>query len=124
MKNFILILTLFAGFLVWQSCEYDWIESEPVIIPDSVSFATDIMPLFKGSCDAGVCHGKGGKAPELTDENAYTSLTTGGFVDLGTPENSIIYTKMAPGGSMNKYLQSAGDPQLVLKWIQDGALDN
>ena len=123
MKKIILILALFAGFLAWQSCEYEWVETEAVVIPDTVSFANDIIPIFDRGCDASVCHGTGGIPPILTPEEAYTSLFEENQIDLNTPENSILYTKMAPGGSMNKYTQP-GETELVLKWIQQGALNN
>lgn len=106
-----------------QSCEYEWIETEPVVVPDTVSFTTDILPIFDRGCDASVCHGKGGTPPDLTAENAYASLFAENQIDLAAPENSILYVKMAPGGSMNKYTE-LGEPELVLKWIQLGAPNN
>lgn len=123
MKKYTLILILFAGFLAWQSCEYEWIETEAPVIPDTVSFANDIIPIFERGCNAGVCHGQGGIPPILTADQAYTSLFEENQIDLNTPENSILYTKMASGGSMNKYTEP-GEPELVLKWIQQGAMDN
>jgi hypothetical protein len=106
-----------------QSCDYAWVEEEPVEVPETVSFSNDIIPIFERGCNAGVCHGSGGVIPELTPDNAYTSLFDNNQIDLNVPENSILYTKMAPGGSMNKYTE-AGDIEFVLAWIQQGALDN
>jgi len=123
MRKLLFILTLFAGFAMLQSCEYDWVETEPVITPDTVSFSHDILPVFERGCNAGVCHGDGGKDPVLTDASAYNSLINGGYVTTATPETSIIYVEMADGGSMNKYT-TYGDSELVLKWIQQGALNN
>lgn len=121
MKKILLIFTILFGLVTWQSCQYDWVEEEPV--PDSVSFIVDIIPIFNTGCNASVCHGSGGQKPELTTENAYTSLFEENQIDLAVPENSTLYKKMATGGSMNKYT-SLGDPDLVLKWIQQGALNN
>jgi hypothetical protein len=45
------------------------------------------------------------------------------MIDKANPESSRLYTKCAPGGSMNKYCQP-GDPEIILKWIQEGALNN
>jgi hypothetical protein len=123
MRKLIFILTLFAGFTLWQSCEYDWVETEPINTPDTVSFSHDIIPIFERGCNAGVCHGDGGIAPILTSAEAFSALTTGGYIDTATPENSGIYVEMADGGSMNKYT-AYGEPELVLKWIQQGALNN
>jgi hypothetical protein len=121
MKKILLIIAIFAGLMAWQSCQYDWIEEEPV--PESVSLAVDIIPIFISGCNSSVCHGSGGVKPDLTAENAYTSLFEENQIDLTVPENSILYKKMATGGSMNKYT-SLGDSDLVLKWIQQGALNN
>jgi hypothetical protein len=123
MKNILFFLALFTGFLVWQSCQYDWVEAEPVDPDQTVSFAEKIVPIFEAKCNAGVCHDDGGKDPVLTPANAYNSLINGGYVDTTTPGSSGIYTSMAPGGSMSNYCEKA-DADLVLIWIQQGALDN
>jgi hypothetical protein len=123
MKKVLLILALFAGFLAWQSCEYDWVESEPFNPSDTLSFSAEIIPIFESSCNAGVCHGTGGKDPILTPDVAYNSLIDGGYVDINVPENSSIYTSLVPGGSMANYAQT-GDADKVLIWIQQGALNN
>jgi len=126
MKKILLILALFAGFMAWQSCEYEWIEQEPPDPNDTntvISFSTDIVPIFERGCNASVCHASGAVPPDLTRENAYQSLFDENQIDLATPENSILYTKMATGGSMNKYTEY-GEPDKVLKWIQQGALNN
>jgi hypothetical protein len=123
MKKLLLILSIFTVVVAWQSCQYEWVEEEPINVPDTVSFAADIIPIFNTGCNASVCHGKGGEAPELTQENAYTSLFAENQIDVATPENSNLYKKINTGGSMNKYSQP-GDPELILKWIQQGALNN
>ena len=123
MKKLLLILALFAGFLAWQSCEYDWVEAEPLNPSDTLSFSAEIIPIFERGCNASVCHGPGGKDPVLAPDQAYNNLTTGGFVDTANPENSIIYSVMAPGGSMSNYT-STGDADKVLIWIKQGALNN
>jgi len=127
MKKVLLILALFAGFMAWQSCEYEWIEQEPPdpndTTPKVVSFSAEIIPIFERGCNASVCHASGGVSPDLTPANAYQSLFDENQIDLTTPENSTLYKKMATGGSMNKYTEF-GEPQLVLKWIQQGALNN
>jgi len=127
MKKVLLILSIFIGFLAWQSREYAWIEEEPAdpndTIPDTTSFSEEIIPIFEKGCNASVCHAAGAVKPDLTRENAYTSLFENNQIDIAVPENSILYVKMAPGGSMNKYT-SPKDPEKVLKWIQQGALNN
>ena len=81
------------------------------------------MPVFNNGCNTNVCHGSGGTAPDLSEANAYNSLTGGGYVDTDTPEASIIYTTMTTG-NMVPYVQDPGDADLILAWITQGALNN
>ena len=124
MKNTIIpIMILMVGaFLVFNSCQYDWIEFEEPVLPDTVSFANDVVPIFERGCNASGCHG-GGFNPDLRPDVAYVSLMSGGYVDKNSPASSSIYTVMIPGGSMVNYTQP-GEADLVLEWIEQGALDN
>lgn len=114
-----MLVGLMLGF---QSCQYEWIEFEEVEIPEVVSFETDIVPLFEAGCNSNVCHG-GGKDPDLRPDKAYNSLLSGGYVDVANPEQSSIYTSVITGGSMAQYSQP-GDEELILAWIEQGALNN
>lgn len=117
------ILALFIGLaLSFQSCQYKWIEYDEVVIPDTVSFSKDVVPLFEASCNTSVCHG-GGKDPDLRPDNAYVSLMTGGYVNVSDPPGSSLYTCLLTGGSMVNYSQP-GYPDIILGWIEQGALDN
>ncbi len=115
------LLFAFAGFILC-SCEYEWIQPEKQPIPDNVSFSGDIMPIFNNGCNTNVCHGAGGTAPDLSEGNAYNALIDGSYVDTDTPEASILYTTMK-SGTMKPYT-TPGDEEIVLGWIQQGALNN
>lgn len=123
MKKFILLIVTLIGMAAWQSCQYEWVEPVQTIIPEVVSFSADIQPIFNESCNNAGCHAPGGTAPDLTAANAYNDLFSMSLIDLTTPENSILYKKVASGGSMNKYTKT-GNPEIILKWIQEGALNN
>lgn len=123
MKIFKALITFaLAGFILC-SCEYEWIQPEKIPIPDDVSFSADVMPIFNNGCNTNVCHGAGGTAPDLSEANAYTSLITDGYIDTETPESSIIYTTMTTG-NMVPYVQNPSDPDIILAWIEQGALNN
>lgn len=120
--------------IVLLSCESEKRpEDKEGNIPDVVSFTDHIIPIMEGRSDAKLIEGKTGRActdchdggtpPDLTAENAYIELTSGGFVDIETPENSKVYKKMEIGGSMNQYTNTT-DIAIVLKWIEQGALEN
>lgn len=91
-----------------------------------VSFVSDIIPIFNSSCNLSGCHSPGGKSPDLTSANAYTSLTNGGFVNTGDPQTSELYQWMTgkrgtpmPVSGINKDYNA-----LVLAWIKQGAQNN
>lgn len=91
-----------------------------------VSFARDITPIFNNSCNTSGCHNTGGKTPDLSSTNAYTSLTNGGYINTGTPQNSDLLlwmtgkkgTPMPPAGVNKEY------NALILAWIKQGAQNN
>jgi hypothetical protein len=97
------------------------LNTEP--IPEEPSFSEDIIPFFETSCAYTGCHDSGGIPPDLTEDAAYLSLTTGGFIDTDNPSQSELYVKMAPGGSMEQY-STTRDTQMVLRWIEQGAQNN
>ncbi len=126
MKKILLIVIAITGIMVWQSCQYDWYDPVDYIPPppgDTTYFSLEIIPIFNNSCNSGSCHGAGGIPPDLSPANAYADLFARNQIDTVTPENSKLYIKCAPGGSMNKYCQP-GDPELILQWIKEGALNN
>ena len=105
-----------------SSCEYAWIDYEEVSVPDTVSFSNNVVPIFERGCNASVCHG-GGADPDLRPDRAYNSLISGGYVNTDDPAMSSIYTSIIKGGSMEQYADP-GDDEVILKWIEQGALNN
>ena len=117
----LLILLGFLPFLV-QNCTYDELPEPEIEIPDTVSFELNIIPIFEANCNSSTCHSTGAVPPDLTPDNAWISLTFFGYVDTEDPESSTLYREIN-GGSMEQFT-SAEDRALILKWIEDGALDN
>jgi hypothetical protein len=116
-----LLFFVLAGFIIC-SCEYEFIQPEEKPIPENVSFANDIIPIFNNGCNTNVCHGPGSTPPDLSPDNAYDALMSGGYVDTETPEASILYTSMK-SGSMKPYT-TPGDEDIILAWIEQGAKNN
>jgi hypothetical protein len=95
-------------------------------ITRTVSFTSDIIPIFNSSCNTSGCHSTGSKLPDLTIVNAYTSLTNGGFINSSDPQTSELYLWMTgkkatpmPVGGINKDFNA-----LILAWIKQGAQNN
>jgi hypothetical protein len=95
-------------------------------ITRTVSFSNDILPFLDNSCNISGCHNSGGRAPELSTANAYTSLTNGGYINVEDPSASLLYLWMTgkkgtpmPVSGINKEYNA-----LVLAWIKQGAINN
>lgn len=111
--------------LIFGGCSYNWIVEEEVVDPSdpdapAVSFSAEITPIFDAKCTS--CHTTGNQMPDLTPENAYSSLNSSRYVNTSDPASSLIYTKASPTGSHVKY--SEAEAALVLTWITQGAQNN
>ena len=128
MKTFKFLLAILAVTLLFSGCVYNFIvpeEGPPPPNPDepTIFFAEDIIPIFENKCTG--CHKPGGDAPDLTRENAYTSINTAKYINLETPETSLIYTFPSPETNSHKWKEySEAEAAYVLGWITEGALDN
>lgn len=120
----LIFLFVAAVAIAWSisSCTYYENPVEPVVVPDSVFFSKNILPIFDARCDNTGCHTTGGIKPNLSPSTAYNDLYTYGLIDVDAPDQSTLYMKVHTG-SMAKFT-AAGDADLILKWIQQGALDN
>lgn len=111
-------LIIFAGVVLFSSCEKYAYETEVINPVDTVHFQAQIQPIFNGICIN--CH-TGGRNPDLRNGYSYNSLTTGGFVNLPA-ETSRLYRQIT-SSSHDSYTLPA-EKQLILIWIQQGALNN
>jgi hypothetical protein len=131
MKKIVPIAIAFVVFLtVSQSCT----DSTTLVVDNSpsvtktVSFSSDIIPIFNSSCSLSGCHNSGGKAPDLTATKAYSSLTIGNYLNLGAPDQSVLYLYLTGKKSPQMPLGGEANPSnlnnLVLAWIKQGAKNN
>ena len=121
-KIFRYMMMVLALAAIFQACEYEWIEPEDAEIPDAISYSNNIQPIFNRSCNTSGCHTSGGPDPDLSPDNSYNALLTGEYVDVNNPEGSSLYTSVK-FGSMQVYAQPE-DAAYILKWIEQGALNN
>jgi hypothetical protein len=128
MKIASVLFLVYASIMLLSGCYKD----ETVIIETGeevtreVSFAQDLIPIFNSSCNSSGCHNAGGKAPDLSAVNAYSSLTNGGYINTSSPEYSELYLWMT-GKNGTPMPPSGIDPDynsLVLAWIKQGAKNN
>ena len=125
MKKLLLIVIGLVLPLTFSSCYYDELPPENIVIPDVVSYSTDIQPIFNQSCIG--CHNPGSVEPDLTNPNSYNILINDGWVVPENANGSVLYKSligdgaplMPPNGAL-----SDGKITLVQKWINQGALNN
>jgi len=120
--NYAIAIAAFAMMLLLTSCEYDFVEPDNTPPPATISFTTDVMPVFNESCNMSGCHATGAAEPDLSPANAYSSLVDGGFINTSDPASSLLYTSMATGSM--KPFSTTSQTNLILAWIQKGALNN
>lgn len=116
-KTFTVIIVL----SVLSSCYYD-IESElypeGCETPQVVSFEQNVQPIVGLNCAVSGCHVYGGEGPGLLD--SYDGVKA--FVDSGDFEFRVFESPddpMPPSGELGEC-----DKELILHWINQGALDN
>lgn len=116
------LLLIVAGMFI-VSCEYEFIEQLPPP-QGTVSFSQQVEPVFTSQgCVA--CHKPGNQLPDLTTGNAYASIIATGVVDTNNPEASKLYDLPNPATSQHSWKKyTENQAQIVLLWIQQGALNN
>jgi mono/diheme cytochrome c family protein len=122
MKKIMLLIVTLIGIISWQACQYEWVEPAKTVVPEVVSYSADIQPIFNQACVG--CHSTGGINPDLTPANSYADLFANNLIDTVNPDQSILYLKIAEGGSMAKYAPPGDPDEIILKWIKEGALNN
>ncbi|MBC8320586.1 MAG: hypothetical protein H8E34_07680 [Bacteroidetes bacterium] len=119
-----IVMVAFIMIMV-ASCQYKFLV-EPIIPPpppgDTTSFSLEIVPIWVAQNCTG-CHGTGGTQPDLTADNAYSSITGMGLVNTDDPPLSRIYTHPLPDGNHYKKY-TAAQATLLLYWIEEGARNN
>ena len=129
-KLLIIMIGLCAISIGLWSCQWHTIEPIAIQLPDpgdpnnpvdSVSFATEVFPIFDAKCSS--CHPTL-HAPDFSSvSNAHTSLTENSYVDTDTPANSLVITKIT-SGDHNATSYTTAEQTSILTWITQGAKNN
>ena len=111
--------------MMFNSCDYDFMKPEPIILPtDSISFKTDIIPIFNRSCNMSGCHNSGSFF-DLSPANAYQTLISKNQILKDTlAAKSPLYLKITTGSMKDENNISLTDKALILKWMKEGAHNN
>jgi len=126
MKSRILLLAI-AITLGFSGCYKDVLSpgQDPSAPPQAVSFSGDLVPIFTANCALSGCHdGVPAHNPSLTAANAYQAITSGGFINLVVPTNSIIYGEVKSGSMPPSGALTTSEIQKLLDWIRNGAPNN
>jgi uncharacterized membrane protein len=92
----------------------------------TVSFATDILPIFESRCVS--CHG-GEKTQKGLDLTSYASAikgsTRGPVIVASDSGNSLLFMNVASGKMPKSGPKlTPQEISLIMKWINEGALNN
>ena len=112
MRSFLSYLIVFGVFLVFSSCEK--VVYEAPVIPEVVSFQTDVAPALQKDCIQ--CHDVFKKS-----SNYYKKLATSTFIDTVNAISSKTYVKLNTNDTHKGYTSSATK---ILKWFEQGAKNN
>jgi hypothetical protein len=119
LRNIVLAI---LGIVFLVACTSKTIVPTPVS-KAPVSFSNDVLPVFTSNCAISGCHVAGNIAPDLTTSKAYNSLMTMNLVDTVHPNQSVLYMKISTG-TMNQYIKTPVNQQIILNWITQGAKNN
>ena len=109
------------GCVLLSSCYYDIEEDlypEGCETPQVVSFEANVQPIVDLNCAVSGCHVDGGEAPGVL--SSYQGVKD--FVNSGDFEFRVFNSPddpMPPSGELGEC-----DQELILRWINQGALDN
>ena len=123
------LLIAVAFMLIMVSCSKTTtvVLDSGTAVTTTVQFTKDIVPILSKNCAITGCH-NGSVKPNLTSALAYSSLTTGGYVDTGKPESSEVYLWLTGKKAATMPLGAPNNPsninQLMLAWIKQGAKNN
>ena len=96
-------------------------------ITQTMSFKTDIIPLFTTNCTKAGCHVAGAKNPDLTETNAYKALVDGSYFKANDPDNSVLMLWLNGKKSPVMPMGAGPDEKINAKiyaWIKQGAKNN
>lgn len=119
-----LIFSLILSITLFGACEYEFIQPEKVVIPETISFSEDVIPIFNGSCNFSGCHAAGFAILDLSPGNAYDDLFRKGLIDIDVPAQSGVYVKLSESGSTHMGRSTATEQATILEWINKGAKNN
>lgn len=129
-----LLVVIMAGALAGCSDHGDptGLDNLPEV-PDPISFANDVQPIFDGQCIG--CHGAGGNAGlDLRSGLSYDNLVgvaannaSGELVVAGDALSSVLLGRLT--GTVGSYMPPSGplplsNQEMVAGWIAEGAQNN
>jgi hypothetical protein len=123
--NFLMFASLIG---ILASCSYDFIEypapPPPPDPEDTISFSLQIEPIFNNNDKCTACHKEGFAKGNFTTGAAYNAIVPS-LINLTVPEESIIYWHAHPSSDVHTQKKlSLAEADLILFWIQKGALNN
>lgn len=130
MSKYIIALMLVGFFIACNKDKGPYLITNEINVnpTDTISYVADVQPIFNTNCTN--CHNASHSKLDLQSAVSYNQLLFTGFsasyVNVSNPPQSKLYLHltgalaiMPPSGAIQQ-----SEQDLVLKWIEQGALDN
>lgn len=138
MKFKLIALLVTGGFLLIVACKHDPFGTPalpqnnnpggnpPPVPNDSVSFQTEVLPIFQSNCAMSGCHAQNNPQKNVR-LNTYTNVMNSGVIEPGNPDRSELVElieendedKRMPPPPSARLTQA--QIALIRKWIAEGA---
>ena len=119
-RIFLLFLSgMTALILILSACEKVVFPPEDTTVPDVISYASDIQPIWDSRCVS--CHTS--RDPVLSIGVSYDALIDGNYINTADPASSVLMTTLY-GSHDSRGGTTLSEKNLIQGWITQGALDN
>lgn len=120
------IFVLICMAMGLSSCAYDYLDDDeldlsPTVVPDQVSYLTDVDPILRRSCNFAGCHVSPG-SPRRPAMDTYLELKE--VVDNGRFQNAVFDRSPYPMPPSSNPQLTDVELSILRNWIDEGAQNN
>lgn len=132
-----LLFSLLFFLLLFSSCltNTEDLTDNELPVPEEISYAEDIQPIFNQSCGGSGCHVNNSRNGVNLSSYSATMNSVGSnyakkIVQPGDPDNSPLVDKIEPNPEIGGRMPQSASPltnneiSKIRKWITDGAQNN
>ena len=133
MRSYLSVLGILA--LSLSACQNNVIDNSAIVEVEMVSFANDVLPIFRNSCGGVGCHiNESVGGVELTNYQTTTSSTSASYNSplvipgdvAGSPlvDKLLVMPEIPPRMPIGAGPLSNEQIAIISTWVEEGALNN